>query len=183
MGDTAAVLTSLDSAAAGVSDCEEPRPAEQPGTRVIAIYYACDGPVPGQLYAVYRRVPEGADPVHAAIEQLLRGPTEEERRRGFWSLFSSETAGMLRGISRNAGGDTVTINFADFRDALRESPIPASFGPGGVMAEITWTIFRQFPQVQALRFAFDGSEEAFWSWLGGASAKPQAFTRADWERV
>ena len=90
---------------------------------------------------------------------------------------------MLRGVSRSAGGDTVTIDFSDFRDELRQSPIPASFGPGGIMADVTWSLFRQFSDVQALRFAFDGSEEAFWSWIVGESAEPQAYTRDDWEKV
>ncbi len=163
--------------------CTPPAPAEEVGTRVVSVYFACDGGIPGQLYPVHRPVPESADPVQAALEEMLRGPTDAERARGFRSLFSEATAGMLHGVTRSPEGDTLAIDFADFRGALREGPTPASFLPGGVMADITWTVFQQFPEVRALRFAFDGSERAFWSWVAGEPSEPRVFTREDWERV
>jgi hypothetical protein len=166
-----------------VSGSSAPRPDVEPGVQVVAVYFTCEAPVPGQLYPVYRQVPEGADPVRVAVEYVLRGPTAEERSHGFRSLFSDRTAGMLRGIERSADGVTLRIDFADFRPALQENTIPASFGAGGVMADITWTVFQQFPDVQALRFAFEGDERAFWSWVAGEPSAPQVFTRRDWEQV
>ncbi|MGH7483452.1 MAG: GerMN domain-containing protein [Longimicrobiales bacterium] len=163
--------------------CADPRPTAGPGSQVVAVYFACGAAVPGQLHAAYRLVPTAADPIGAALAEMLRGPTDEERALGYRSLFSDRTSGMLNGVERSTGGDTLTIDFADFRDALAESPVPSSFLPGGVMADITWTVFRQFPDVQALRFTFDGDERAFWSWLAGEPAEPRVFTRADWEQV
>lgn len=181
--DTARVDTGSEPSAAEGSSCADPRPEERPGTRVVTVYFACTGDVPGQLYPAYRAVPEDAEAVQAALEEMLAGPDEAERSLGYQSLFSDRTAGMLHGVTRSATGDTLTIDFADFRAALRDSPNPTSFVPGGVMADITWTVFQQFPDVRALRFAFDGDEGAFWSWLSARSGEPQVFTRTDWEQV
>jgi hypothetical protein len=134
---------------------------------------------------VNQEVPGDADPVQAALEEMLKGPTEDEYLRGYRSHFSERSAGMLRGITRNSSCDVLTLDFADFRNLFGENkvPSPTSFGPGGVMADITWTVFKQFPDVQALRFAFNGDEGVFWSWLAGAPCEPEVFTRNDWEQI
>ncbi len=181
--DTAEAAGSDPAAGDAGAPCRAPEPAARPGTRTVEVYFRCEGALAGNLHPVHRRVDEDADPLRAALEEMLRGPTQAERERGFRSLFSGRTEGMLRSISRSAGGDTVRIDFADFRSELGEGPDPTSFVPGGVMADLTWTVFQQFPDVQALRFAFDGDEAAFWSWLSRAPREPRAFTRTDWEQV
>lgn len=153
--------------------------------QVVEVYYVCSEEAPGGLYPVSRKVPKDADPVQAALEEMLCGPTKEEQLKGYRSHFSKLTAGMLRSVTRSGDGKTIAIDFADFCDFLGENgiPRPTSFGPGGMMADITWTVFNQFPDVQALRFAFEGDEDEFWSWLERKPAKAQVFTRADWEQI
>ncbi|MGI5840037.1 MAG: GerMN domain-containing protein [bacterium] len=151
----------------------------------MLVYFTNTEEAPGGLYPVIRNVPQEADPVQAAVAEMLRGPTPEEYAAGCRSLFSERTTGMLNGITRSPDGATLTLDFADFREMLDISgTTPAtSFGPGGVMADITWAVFKQFPTVQGLRFAFDGDEEAFWTWLAGETSEPDVFTRTDWEQV
>lgn len=154
------------------------------GTQVVQVYFINTEGAPGELYPVSRTAPTQVDPVEAALQELLGGPTQAEYLQGYRSRFSEQTAGMLRGITRSDSGDTLTIDFADFRHLLGEHNVPAtSFAPGGIMADITWTVFKQFPDVQALRFAFHGDEGAFWSWLAGAPGAPEVFTRTDWSQI
>jgi len=162
----------------------EPDMAEN-NTQVVQVYYTCSEEAPGGLYPVNRKVSKDADPVKAALEEMLCGPTKEEQLKGYRSYFSRLTAGMLRGVTRSTDGKTITIDFVDFSNLFGEDdiPRPTSFGPGGVMADITWTVFKQFPEVQALRFAFEGDEDVFWLWLSGKPTQPQAFTRTDWEQI
>jgi hypothetical protein len=110
------------------------------------------------------------EPVAAAVETLLEGVNEEERGRGCESFFSSSTAGALREIRRSDRGDTLAVDLRDFTGALPDAPGVKSFLPPNVMAELTWTLFHQFPQIEALRFSFDGDEGTFWVWLGGPGA-------------
>lgn len=146
--------------------------------RVIAAYFSCHAGAPGQLYPAHRVASDTVDPVEAAIAELVRGPTEEEREGGLRSFFGPWTKAALRDVQRR--GDTVHIDLAEPPRAILDDPNAKSFLPPGLMADITWTVFRQFPDVAAIRLSFDGSEQAFWSWLGGPV---RAFTRRDWERV
>jgi hypothetical protein len=149
----------------------------------VFAYRACDFAAPGELIALPREVPADVDPVAATVSELLRGVTDEERAGGCRSFFSSETDDALRSVRTNPDGDTVHLDFRDFSAALPDEPAAKSFLPPGVMAELTWTIYHQFPRVQAVRFSFDGDEQAFWSWLGGESTEPTTFTRGMWERI
>jgi len=154
-------------------------------TRVVNVYYACSKLDPGGLYPVVRRVSLDVDPIQAALEEMMKGPSEEEKKLGYISWFSARTAGMLNSVKRSKDGKTVIIDFADFRGLFDRNsiPSPTSFLTGGIMADITWTVFKQFPDVDALRFSFEGDESAFWSWLAGSEHEPKVFTRRDWEQV
>jgi hypothetical protein len=160
--------------------CQAPQPTVAPGTRRVAVYFACAGGLPGQLYPVVRLVDDTVPAVEAALTELLRGPTAAERERGFHSYFSLRTAGALRQVRTSARGDTVYVDFADLPARLPGTEIVKSFLPPGVMAELLWTIFEQFPDVQAVRFSDSGSERAFWVWLGG---RLRVVTRRDWEQI
>jgi hypothetical protein len=160
--------------------CEAPRPAAASGTRRVAVYFACAGGLPGQLYPAFRLVNDTIPAIEAALAALLRGPTNAERERGFHSFFSASTAGALLRVRASVQGDTVHVDFADLPRRLPATAGVKSFLPPGVMAELTWTIFGQFPEVQAVRFSVDGSERAFWAWLGGP---PKVYTRTDWEQI
>ena len=177
--DGRADRSSSDSASA-VQPCLVERPAAAADSQVVAAYFACESGTPGQLYPAYRQVAAGRPALEAALTELLRGPTPEERALGLRSFFGASAAGALRSVRRSAGGDTATIDLEPLADRLPDDPAARSFLPPGVMAELTWTIFAQFPEVEVVRFSFGGSEAAFWRWLGGPL---QPFTRSDWEQV
>lgn len=158
-------------------------PATEPPRQEVIVYRACDSAEPGALMPLRREVPADLDPVAAAIGELLRGVNDEERARGCSSFFSPRTADALRSVERSEGGDTVLVDFRDFSPAIPDAPGATSFAPPGVMAELTWTIFQQFPDIDAVHFSFDGDERAFWTWLGDEATEPQAFTRRMWEEV
>jgi hypothetical protein len=77
----------------------------------------------------------------------------------------------------------VFVRFHDFSGTIPELAGATSFLPPGVMAELIWTIFRQFEEIDAARFSFDGDEATFWSWIDGEGTEPRAFTREDWDRI
>jgi hypothetical protein len=175
-----------------IGACSGPSQGDQPPTgsdtattqvQQVLVYRACDGAAPGELAALSREVPADMDPVVAAISEMLRGVNDAERARGCSSFFSSATENALRAVNHNARGDTVQLDFRDFSDAIPDRPGAKSFLPPGVMAELTWTIFQQFPSIEAVRFSFDGDDRGFWGWLGGEGTEPETYTRTMWERI
>lgn len=175
-----------------LSSCvEPPRPAAVPGEETaaesavqeVSAWRACESAPPGALVPLPREVDADVDAVTAAIRVVLEGVNDMERKRGCRSFFSSRTAGALRGVHGSANGDTVSVDFEDFSDVIVAAPEARSFLPPGIMAELTWTIFVQFPDIDAVRFSFDGNEQAFWTWVGGEGTPAQTFTRRMWEQI
>lgn len=115
---------------------------------------------PDAVVPVERTVPTTEKVATAALEELLAGPTGAELKAGYWSLFNSATAGMLRDV-RVANG----VAHADFRDFSAIIPnASTSFGSTALMAELDSTL-RQFPTVRSTVFSFNGDVRAFYSWL------------------
>lgn len=178
------LLVSACTAAAPRSDGPRaPDERGQPPVQEVFAYRACEFSAPGELVALPREVAADREPVAAAIGELLEGVTEPERARGCRSFFSSRTENALRDVRLGAGGDTLFVDFRDFSEAIPDTPGAKSFLPPGVMGELTWTIFQQFPHIEAVRFSFAGDESAFWSWLAGEGTQPRAYTRSMWERT
>ena len=122
-------------------------PRSDPGVR-------CD-----RVYAVPRRASPPAV-LKGAVEALLRGPTEAERRRGYGGWFSARTAGMLRSIRLSKG-----VAYVDFRDFRRVIPgASSSCGSALLLAQFNRTA-RQFPTVRRAIYSFNGSRRAFYEWL------------------
>lgn len=162
---------------------EEGAQTQDRSVQEVVAYRACDFSAPGELVPLPREVAADADPVAAAIRTVLEGVNDEERDRGCTSFFSDQTANALRGVSRTSDGDTIAVDFWDLSKLVPDVPGATSFLPPGVLAELTWTIFAQFPEIEAVRFSFDGSEQAFWNWVGGPGTDAQVYTREMWGEI
>jgi hypothetical protein len=153
--------------ASGVTTAPTPTPEPTtPGhrTMTVRVYFHQQAPGPesdpGKVVAVSRTVPRSPKVATAALTELLGGPTAREGAAGYWSLFSDDTAGMLRSV-RVTGG----TGFADFRDFRRLVPnATSSYGSAALLAELDATL-RQFPTIRRTRYAFNGDVPAFYAWL------------------
>lgn len=139
---------------------EEPPAVEtEPSVAYVTVFFSRGE----ETVEVRRRLEEPLDApgLEAALRELLRGPTPEERDDGLSSWFSPETAEALRSVTLNEQGDAVV----DFRNLA--SLIPAassSAGSGMLLGELNATVF-QHPEVRTVEYRLDGSCEAFWNWL------------------
>ncbi len=124
------------------------------------MYFHCGG----NLAPVARLAPAGSTEVQlsVALMNLLAGPTDDERRMGFNSTFSSSTAGSLQSVSVSVDGQAV-CSFQDFSGAAQEATSPE--GMRRMLNEIRATVF-QFSELQLVFLQFDNDCERFWSWLG-----------------
>lgn len=110
---------------------------------------------------VWRRVPADSVGLKTALEQLLQGPTAEERDDGVDSWFSEATAGALRSVTVDSAGRAVV----DFRNL--PSLIPSASSSAGsemLLQQLNGTVFR-FPEIESVEYRVEGSCERFWEWL------------------
>ncbi len=114
---------------------------------------------PRKVVAVLRSVPKTAAVATAALTELLRGPTEAERRAGYWSMSVGETAGDLKSV--RVGG-VAHVDFLDFREIIPNAN--SSFGGAALLAELDSTL-QQFATVEPTVYLFNGDVAAFYRWL------------------
>jgi hypothetical protein len=164
-------------AATGVTTAPTPT-TPQPQTMTVRVFFHEQAPTPesdpGRVVPVSRTVPRSPKVATAALNELLRGPTTRERAAGYWSFFSDDTAGMLRGVRV-----TGATGFADFRDFRRLIPnATSSYGSTALLAELDATL-KQFPTIKRTLYAFTGDVPAFYTWLQlGPPSMPTATWRA-----
>ncbi|TVP54714.1 MAG: hypothetical protein EA351_12670 [Gemmatimonadales bacterium] len=104
--------------------------------------------------------PSRADLVQLTLEELLRGPTEEEAADGITSFFSEETTDLLRSV--DFVGDTAVVDFREIGTRLPNASTSA--GSANLLIQLNGTVF-SVPDVAAIRYEWDGSCDRFWEFL------------------
>lgn len=155
-----------------IATTASPTTSTVPG-QLVVVFHGIESPVTCSKVAGYeRRVPSDADPIRAAFEELLKGPSEAEKSDGAWSWFSGATAGMLRDVSLT--GDRLTVDFTDFSAVIPNAS--SSCGSAALLAQLTATAF-QFDQVNHVAYSLEGNCEAFGGFLQMGCIE---IARSDW---
>lgn len=128
------------------------------GTAEVDVHFTAAGSECDVTNAYPRVVPTPAV-LTGAIEALLAGPTADERPSTA-TMFSSDTAGMLRSINLRDG--VAHIDFADLRQVIPNAS--TACGSASLLSQLDATA-RQFPTVLRARYSIDGSEATFYNWL------------------
>ena len=137
-------------------------------TTSIKVYFSNDKLVPGgedctgKVFPVIRRVPKTAAVARAALEQLIGGPTESEKAKGYWSWFTEETKAILLGIK--VKNKTAYVNFRDLTAFQNLGNATTSCGHTHFFAQLDKTLM-QFPGIKRAFYAIEGDPEAFYGWL------------------
>jgi germination protein M len=155
----AATATATPSASA--TTIASPAPSVQPSSDEIAIkaYFVMVGDVEQALtplVAVNRETPGTEAVATAAMEQLLKGPTDEERahnlRLGTIGTFIPGGTRLL-GIAIDNGNATVDLSGEFASGAALGEDVASAWA--WRLAQVTYTL-TQFPTVQSVSFKVDG---------------------------
>lgn len=103
--------------------------------------------------------PSPADTLRAALEHMLRGPSDPQPEEHSW--FSAATADALRSVSVDAAGHA-TVDFEDLRALIPNAS--SSAGSAMLLAELNATVFG-VEGVRSVDYLMEGSCERFWEWL------------------
>ena len=107
-----------------------------------------------------RQVDATADPIVAAFESLVAGPTIDEEASGAGSFFSADTTGMVASATVDDG--VLTVTFDDLRSVIPNAS--TTCGAMALLAQLSTTAF-QFDDVERVRYEIDGSCDTFAGWL------------------
>ncbi len=113
-----------------------------------------------KVYSLNRIIPKTVEVAKAALKELFKGPTEEEKSQGYTSWFSKETQDILKSVKVKNG--TAYVDLKDLRQMIPNAS--TSCGSAEFFAEVETTL-QQFPTVDKVIFAIDGKPATFYKWM------------------
>lgn len=138
----------------------------QPGTRVINVYFHNEKFNPNaedcrKVYPTPRRVPATKAIAKAALLELFKGTTPEERAKEFSSFDPDSTANILKNINIKSG-----IAYVNFNDVVYEKLGVATTSCGGssFFSSVEKTL-KQFPTIKKVVYAVEGNTNEFYEWV------------------
>jgi len=138
----------------------------RPGT--VQVFFTCDGPdATTSGVTTESTAADDAGRLAEAMRALLAGPTQADQAGGLVSWFSAATREHLRRVVIRADGSAV-VDFVRFSSIIPNASTSA--GMFRLLSEIRATAF-QFDRVTSLELRFDGSCDAFWTWLGAGKCQ------------
>jgi hypothetical protein len=103
----------------------------------------------------------------AALRELFAGPSAAEAEQGYVSMFSAQTASILKNIK--VEGKTAYVNLMDIRQVIPSAG--TSCGSQALLAEVGSTVRAALP-VERVLYAIEGDPAAFYDWMQfGCSAE------------
>ena len=128
--------------------------------RTVEAAFTVNGGECDDVVVYARQVDAAADPIVAAFEGLVAGPTTDEEASGAGSFFSAETTGMVASAIVNDG--VLVVNFDNLRSVIPNAS--TTCGSMALLAQLSTTAF-QFDDVERVRYEIEGSCDTFAGWL------------------
>lgn len=160
-------LMLLMAVACGPTDEPDPKPTSaepttsepSPQAETVKIFLARPGRGECDDVVEVDREVGGRPTLRTGMEQLLAGPTEQEKAEGLGGWFSESTKDLL--ISAEREGDVARVDFKDLRSVIPNAS--SSCGSAGLLAQLDSTA-RQFGATQTL-YSINGDTDTFYNWL------------------
>lgn len=115
----------------------------------------------GKVFPVTRKVLKTKAVARAALEELFKGVTAEEKAKEYHSIFSEESKSILIRLNIKKGAA-----YINFRESIKEAANGASSSCGSetFYAQVEETL-KQFPTVKKIFYAIEGKPEDFYDWM------------------
>jgi len=113
-----------------------------------------------KVFPKERIIPASDNLAKAALLELVKGPTEQEKLDGYNSLFSEKTKDVVDAVKFE--NETAYVNLKDIRQLIPNAN--ASCGSAEFIAEIENTL-KQFPSIKKVIFALNGQPSTFYEWM------------------
>jgi spore germination protein GerM len=135
------------------------------GTMTIKVYFHNEKLNPTMIdctkaFPTERKIPNTKAVASAALEELFKGATEEEKAKGFWSYEPSATTGIVKSVRVRKGAA-----YLNFTKAVYEKLGDATTSCGGGFWPMVENTLTQFPAIKKVFYAIEGSPRDFYEWV------------------
>jgi spore germination protein GerM len=113
-----------------------------------------------KVFPAVRNIKKTRAVARAALDELFRGTTPEERSNQFWAFPSADTKGILKNV--NVRNGTAYVNFTK---AVYERLGNATTSCGGGFFSMIEQTLLQFPTIKKVFYAIEGSPRDFYEWV------------------
>lgn len=114
----------------------------------------------GKVRAVKRTIPKTKAVAKAALEELFKGPTEQEKADELDSIFSADTKDILLSVKIKKGAA-----YVNYKKEVTEKLGNATTSCGGLsyFSSVESTL-KQFPTIKKVFFAIEGNPAEYYEW-------------------
>ena len=135
-------------------------------TTTIKVYFSNEKLNPNiddcnKVYPVTRKIPKTTGIAKAALEEMFKGVTKEEEAKGYGSIPTAESNGILKSI--NVKNGAAYVNFTT-RVLEQMGTATTSCGGGQYFGMIEKTL-TQFPTIKKVYYAVEGNTNEFYEWV------------------
>ena len=139
--------------------------AQKNATMTVKLYFHNEKLNPemedcNKVFPTVRTIPKTTAVARAALDELFKGVTEEEKSKGFWSFDPDATRGVIRSLNVKKGA--AYLNFT--KRAFETLGNATTSCGSGFFATIEETL-TQFPTIKKVYYAVEGNTNDFYEWV------------------
>lgn len=134
-------------------------------TMTVKVYFHNEKLNPNQqdctkVFPTTRTIPKTTAVARAALDELFKGTTEQERKAEFWSFPAEDTADIIKGLTVKNG-----VAYLNFKKVVFEKLGNTTSSCGsGFYSSIEATL-KQFPTIKEVVYAVEGNTNDFYEWV------------------
>ncbi len=113
-----------------------------------------------KAFPTTRTIPKTTATARAALDELFKGVTDEEKAKGFWSFDRESTTGIVKGLRVKNGA--AYLNFT--KRAFETLGNATTSCGGGFFAMVEETLM-QFKTIKKVYYAVEGNTDDFYEWM------------------
>ena len=140
--------------------------AQGPGTMTINVYFHNEKFNPNsedctKVYRTPRKIPKTKAVAKAALMELFKGTSDEERAKEFWFFSPEETRNILKNVNVKGGNAYVNFTKAVYGQM---GTATTSCGGSQFFSSIEKTL-TQFPTIKKVFYAVEANPRDFYEWV------------------
>lgn len=113
-----------------------------------------------KVFPTTRTIPKTTAVARAALDELFKGTTDEEKKNEFWSFPAEDTADIIKGLNVRGG-----VAYLNFRKIVFEKLGNTTSSCGGGFYSSIEATLKQFPSIKEVVYAVEGSTNDFYEWV------------------